>query len=35
MYERMLNEQSEPTMEKMINFCGENSERVPCLHLGQ
>ena len=31
MYERMLNKQETPTMEEMIKFCGENSERFLML----
>ena len=32
MYERMLNKQETPTMEEMIKFCGENSERFSLLN---
>ena len=32
MYERMLNKQETPTIEEMIKFCGENSERFSLLN---
>ena len=32
MYERMLNKQVTPTIEEMIKFCGENSERFSLLN---
>lgn len=32
MYERMLNKQETPSIEKMTKFCGENAERFSLLN---
>lgn len=32
MYERMLNKQETPSIEKMMKFCGENAERFSLLN---
>ena len=32
MFERMLNKQAMPTIEEMIEFCGENAERFTLLN---